>query len=350
MSSRSKRKLEHFDPNASDPEDLDWDAADGPAPQRRRKRTQGSHKKSSKRSRQGYSGSDVDDDDEILDDDSFTDRSSSEEVEINPSTGRSVRRTAKKQITYEESEEDEIEDSSSEDELKPTPHRDRPERTHKSIETPSLIVKLKVDMADHPSGRNLRTRQGSKSIARPQSPEARGTRRSSRLSHDFEDTIIELSESGKHANIVRQGTRSPEPVIARATRGGKGPRAPQHSAIMEASQETSMRRGESADPEPADAMLAEENETQVQDSNAGSFEQEAQVSKVEEQDEDEEDMGVIQESQHEGGGEDSEEEEEGPITRGGRDRRVSWSAARYAQLTSPDPSEIGEKQRRRREQ
>ena len=51
----------------------------------------------------------TDEDDEIESEDSFTERSESEEPEINPATGRSVRRATKKQIKYEESE-DEIED------------------------------------------------------------------------------------------------------------------------------------------------------------------------------------------------------------------------------------------------
>lgn len=314
MSSRTKRKLELFDPNASDPEDLDYDGAERASPQRRRKHhSSGVKKKSAKRQRRTYNGSDVDDDDDIVSDDSFTERSSSEDVEINPNTGRSVRRATKKQIKYEESEEDEIEDTPSEDDelASPAPRRNKAKQ---SIERPSLIVKLK--MPDHSFGRNLRTRQGSKSIARGKTPEASGARRSSRLSHDVEDPIVELSESGKHVNIIRQGTRSPEPVVSRATRGAKGPRT---SAIMEASQEDSMRRDDSAGP--LDALLDEGNETQVQASHEGSPEHEAQVAKEDDDDENEEMEGVIQESQHEGAAEDSEEE--GPVTRGGRNVRVS---------------------------
>lgn len=315
MSSRGKRKFD-FDPNASDPEDLDYDATERPSPQRRRKQpSSGSKRKAPKRPRRGYSGSDVDDDDdEIESEDSFTERSSSEEVEINPHTGRSVRRATKKQITYEESEEDEIEDTPSESDGddSPAPRRNKAQQ---SIEKPSLIVKLK--MPENASGRILRTRQGSKSIARGKTPEVHGTRRSSRLSHDIEDPIVELSESGKHVNIIRQGTRSPEPVISRATRGGKAPRQEHPSAIMEASQEDSMRRDASVGP--LDALLAEGNETQVQDSHEASPEQDAQIAK--DNNEDEEMDGVIQESQHDPAPEDSDEE--GPVTRAGRNLRVS---------------------------
>jgi hypothetical protein len=323
MSSRGKKKLEFFDPNASDPEDLDYDGIERASPPRRRKRPTSSAggRKSSKRQRRAYNGSDVDDDDdEIETDNSFTDRSSSEEVEINPSTGRSVRRATKKQIKYEESEEDEIQDTPSADELgSPVPRRNRAKQ---SVEKKSLIVKLKMPS----SGRNLRNRQGSKSITRGKTPEFLGARRSSRLSHDVEDPIVELSESGRHVNIVRQGTRSPEPVIGRATRGGKGPTVPQHSAIMEASQEESSRHDDSAGP--LDDLLTEADDTQVRASNEGSPEHEAQVAKNEEDDEDEEMAGVVQESQHEAAEEDSDEE--GPVTRGGRQQRVSYDTPKMA--------------------
>lgn len=321
MSSRAKRKFD-IDPNASDPDDYDYDASERAPPQRRRNRgTPAAKKKGSKRQRRVYAGSDVDDDDEIVSDDSFTDRSESEEPEINPATGRSVRRATKKQVKYEESE-DEIEDTPSEDDDDDQPiasSRRRAKPSIEEVERPSLIVKLK--MPDHASGRNLRTRTGSKSLARGRTPEVAGARRSSRLSHDVEAPIVALSDSGRHVNIVREGTRSPEPVISRATRGGKGPRVQHPSAIMEASQETSMLQDEAEDsPGPLDNILGGP-ETQVEASKESSPIQEAQSHKNDDEDEDEAMGGVIQESQHEGAAEDSEEE--GPITRGGRNLRVS---------------------------
>ncbi|KAF2476477.1 ATPase family AAA domain-containing protein 2 [Lindgomyces ingoldianus] len=327
MSSRAKRKLDTFDPNASDPEDLDYDGSERAPPQRHRKRHQSSSgkKKSSKRPRRRYRGSDsdvVDDNDSIVTDDSFTDRSSEEdEVEINPATGRSVRRAAKKEIKYEEpsSDEDEIEDTpSADDELASPP----PKR--KARERKSLVVVLK--MPEHPSGRSLRARTGSKSIApRGKTPEASGARRSSRLSHDVETPMVQLSDSGKHVNIIRQGTRSPEPVIARATRGGKGPITQKHpSAIMEASQEASQVRDEDS-PGPLEALLGAD-ETQVEASHEASPEHEAQVQK-DEDDEDDEMEGVIQESQQEPAAEDSDDEED-PITRGGRNLRSRAKSAK----------------------
>lgn len=313
MSSRAKRKFD-IDPNASDPDDFDYDDSERRAPpQRRRNRgTPGAKKKPSKRQRRAYGGSDIDDDDDIESEDSFTERSESEEPEINPATGRSVRRATKKQIKYEESE-DEIEDTPSED-VSPKPaSRRRAQPSIEKVEKPSLIVKLK--MPDHASGRNLRTRTGSKSLARGRTPEVQGTRRSSRLSHDIEAPIVALSDSGKHVNVIREGTRSPEPVIARATRGGKGPKIEHPSAIMEASQETSMIRDET--PGPLDALIADA-ETQVKASKDSSPADDAQEGDAE----GEEDMeGVIQESQQDEGAAE-ESDEEGPVTRGGRNLRV----------------------------
>jgi hypothetical protein len=322
MSSRGKRKFD-VDPNASDPDDYDYDASERAPPQRRRNRgTPGAKKKAPKRQRRVYGGSDVDEDDEIVSDDSFTDRSESAEPEINPATGRSVRRATKKQIKYEESEEDEIEDTPSEgDDDKPlTATRRRAKPSIEEVAKPSLIVKLKMNRAP---GRNLRIRTSSKSIARGKTPEVTGTRRSSRLSHDVETPIVALSDSGRHVNVVREGTRSPEPVTTRATRGGKGPKVQQYpSAIMEASQEASMVRDEDDDGDesagPLDELL-QDAETQVEASKESSPVQEAQSKP-----DDEEGLeGVIQESQHDGAPDDSEEE--GPVTRGGRSLRVSFA-------------------------
>ncbi|CBX94563.1 hypothetical protein LEMA_P120540.1 [Plenodomus lingam JN3] len=282
MSSRTKRKFD-IDPNASDPDDFDYDDSERrAAPQRRRQqRTPSAKKKPSKRQRRAYGGSDIDEDDEIESDDSFTERSESEEPEINPATGRSVRRATKKHITYEESEEDEIEDTPSEDEEPKKDSRPRAKPSIEQVEKPSLIVKLKM-----PS-RNVRTRTG------------------------------KLSDSGKHVKIVREGTRSPEPVIARATRGGKGPRVEYPSAILEASQETSMINDDLESPGPLDELLGGV-ETQVQASKDTSPIQATQAD--DDQEKDEEMEGVIQESQNEGAAEDSEEED-GPVTRGTRNLR-----------------------------
>ncbi|KAF2747524.1 hypothetical protein M011DRAFT_494293 [Sporormia fimetaria CBS 119925] len=340
MASRAKRKLDDFDPNKSDSDDLDFDGRERAAPQRRRRtnRATPAKQKGSKRQRREYRGSDVDDDDdEIVTDDSFTDRSSSEEIEINPTTGRSVRRAAKKAIKYEESDEDAIEDTPDEEDESPPP-RNRRGRQAASEQPakPSLIVKLKMPRdthADTHATRGLRNRAAGKTTAktttRGRTPDVGPpTRRSSRLSHDVEAPIVELSGSGKHVNIIREGTRSPEPVIARATRGGKGPRNEQPSIIMEASHEASMAREEDT-PGPLDDILGT-NKPQVEASREGSPEHEAQVLKEDVGDEDEME-GVVPESQQEAAAEDSEDE--GPVTRGSRNLRSRDKTAKQKRNT-----------------
>ncbi|KAH6620263.1 hypothetical protein C7974DRAFT_316109 [Boeremia exigua] len=321
MSNRTKRKFD-IDPTASDPEDDDYDDVDRAPPQRRRaNRTPGTKKQGNKRQRRIYNGSDIDDDDDdVIEDDSFTERSESVEPEVNPATGRSVRHATKKKVTYEESDEDEIENtpSDSEDDKPRGTGRGRAKPSIEEVEKPSLIVKLK--MPEHAFGRALRTRTGSKSAAPPRgrTPEVGITRRSSRLSHDVEAPMVALSDSGKHANVVREGTRTPEPSTARATRGGKGPRVQAPSTIEEASQEVSMIREEDS-PGPIDMLLAGA-QMQVESSARESPEQEAHGTK--EEDHDEAGMeGVIQESQQDRVADDSDDDEEGPVTRGGRNLR-----------------------------
>ncbi|KAJ4384200.1 TAT-binding protein-like protein 7, AAA ATPase [Didymella sp. IMI 355093] len=328
MSNRTKRKFD-LDPTASDPEDDDYDDVDRAPPQRRRvNRTPGTKKSGNKRQRRVYNGSDIDDDDDdIIEDDSFTERSESEEPEVNPATGRSVRRATKKQVTYEESDEDEIEGTASDSEDE-KPRDTRRRRVAKpsieEVEKPSLIVKLK--MPENAFGRALRTRTGSKSAApttRGRTPEVGITRRSSRLSHDVEAPMVALSDSGKHANVVREGTRTPEPSTAFATRGGKGPKVQAPSTIEEASQEISMihddAEGEDDSPGPLDKLLVGA-QMQVESSAPNSPGQHAQGTK-EEEDDDNGMEGVIQESQHDRAAEEDSDEEEGPITRGGRNLR-----------------------------
>ncbi|KAF2021953.1 AAA-domain-containing protein [Aaosphaeria arxii CBS 175.79] len=325
MSNRTKRKFD-IDPNASDPEDLDYDATERRAtPHRRRHRpTSSSNKRGTKRARRTYAGSDVDDDDEIVSDDSFTDRSESE-VEINPSTGRSVRRATKKQIKYEESDDDAIQDSDSDSEGEGDDHDELGSPVPQRKSKKSLIVKLK--MSQPTPARHLRARTGSKSIApRGRTPEVTGQRRSSRLSQDVEEPIVALSDSGKHVTVVRQGTRSPEPMIAaRTTRGGKGPPAPEHSIIMEASQEASMvQHDDDDDAGPLDTLLGG-GDTQVEASHEVSPDPTAQAHKDEDES-DEEMKDVIQESQQDAAAEDSDDDE--PITRSGRNLRSRGKSAK----------------------
>ncbi|KAF2501832.1 AAA-domain-containing protein [Lophium mytilinum] len=309
------------DPLASDPEDGDWGAESSPRPQKRRQSRPASGAKKRPQKRQRRYGSDNIVDDEEEDESGSYESSieSEEDVEIG-ATGRPVRKVVKKEVKYEErSSEDEIENSSDEDrdELAPTPQKSR--RPKPKGKKQSLIVKIK--MPPPSQRRSARARTGSKSSIKAQTPEvAVGTRRSSRISHERDEPIIALSDSGKHVQVVRAGSSDPEPLPPRQTRGSKGLRN-MPSAIMEASQENS--NPEKADtPGPLDTLLQGAS-AEVQASEA--------VSPVESgvQNEDEDDSepmeGVVQDAQKE----DSDEE---PIVPGGRQLR---SRAKSAQVAAP---------------
>jgi len=250
-----KRDLFDFDPNASDPEDEDYDnkAVRSSRPSRRSQPSKGSSHRPTKRQRQRYNSSDVEDDDGEVSQESWTNESEEDgPSELNPRTGRPLRRAAKTHATYEESDEDEIQDtveSSEGDELKPTPRKKKPNPNEKSktpVRSLKVILKLPPNLLSPfatPHRRHSRTASATKS-------DMVQTRRSSRLSHDLEEPTYQLTNSGRHAEITKAASssreRSVEVVpITRQTRAGKGVagKRPQKvpSAIMEASQETSQQ-------------------------------------------------------------------------------------------------------------
>ena len=227
MSSRHKRKLEDFDPNKSDSDDLDYDASAAPRARpsggsrsaRKHKRSGGASK-SSKRRRQTYGGSDddIEDESDELDSDdeevSFDDDSEEEEVELNPRTGRGVRSVAKKAVKYEESD-DEAEpdfdnDTPSADES-PAPKALARKKQRSDLLKPSKIVKLQIPvnklraMSDDRAAK--RARPGSRSSHKDgPTPSATGTRRSSRISQDDREELVALTDSMKHEVVTRTGT------------------------------------------------------------------------------------------------------------------------------------------------
>jgi hypothetical protein len=241
-----KRKLEDFDPNASDPNDSDFEET-APRPSRPsgiNRRRPGSHKKPNrgssgghlrdkKRARRRYNSDDsdiVDDDDEISEDPFSESEEEDEEVEVNPRTGRAVRSAVKKEVKYEESDADEepfVEETADEDDDEPiiSPQKNRSSRR---TQPGTLIVKLAFsrwtflnNFTVPQTHRSTRSRTASK----PPVTAMRGTRKSSRLSQEPE-SYMELTSSGRHAAIRHPGTSSPEQVEigGRRTRGGKGPR------------------------------------------------------------------------------------------------------------------------------
>ncbi|KAI9776939.1 MAG: hypothetical protein M1839_009181 [Geoglossum umbratile] len=237
MPNHYKRKFEDFDPNASDPDDDDYDAkAERTA---KPKHSKSQLKKRSKRSRKsGYDtdGSEGPSEDELSEgdyEDAEDPPEEEEDVEINERTGRPKRKTTKKTTTYEESDtnDDDLAIEGSEPEEKP---RKR------------LTVKLKVNTPAPTPGPGRTSRAGSATRSRrglSNEPQSAGTRRSSRLHHDEHDPVVALTGSGKHVEIIRPATKSPETKPGRPTRGSKGLKAP--STIVEAEDEVSSARAKS---------------------------------------------------------------------------------------------------------
>lgn len=242
----AKRTLEEI-AAAEDSSDDDYDDKAASVSKSRSKKAHNRSKPARKRPRRTYgSGSedeDNDEDDSLLSGSSGESDKEEEPVEMNEH-GRPLRKAAKARKTYEESDPDDDEmlggqtSGSGEEEIKP-PSRSKNTRR-------KLIVKLKTGTprtTPAPTTRNLRKRSGSHSSKQPPTPTdagARGTRRSSRLSGDDEETLVGLSNSGKHAEVVRAGSREPE-VPVRHSKGGKGLKHPSNSTIPEASQEDSNR-------------------------------------------------------------------------------------------------------------
>ncbi|KAI9798091.1 MAG: hypothetical protein M1833_004988 [Piccolia ochrophora] len=232
-----KRKLEEFDPTKSDSDDENYDErTERPSKSRpSRSRQKGSGKKR-KRVAYGSDESDALDSDGDEGEESFEAESAREEetIEVDERTGRPKRLTTKRTVKYEEgsdSESDEIADS-------PESEQPPPKRQKKS-----QVIKLKINTARVTPGAGGRTtRAGSAPRGRrgaSSEPLSAGTRRSSRLHHDEQETMIALTDSGRHAQIIRPGTHSPEQLSPpRPTRGGKGIRAPETSAILEEEEST----------------------------------------------------------------------------------------------------------------
>lgn len=258
--SRYKRKIEDFDPNQSDSDDLDY-GAEASSPRRpqkssRSRKSKGASsrpaKKRAKRQTYGDSEEDIELDSDASSDqeeESFAEEEEEEEVERNPRTGRGVRSAAKKAVKYEEPSEDDIESVGSPDSTASPIKRSRrspsPEHRIVKLKVPSLFADMPPSDAHNPSARTMRSRTGSKTTnvraTTPSIGSGLGTRRSSRISHSDEAPLQSLPTSGERGLRSRRGTATPEPDLGasrRPTRGTKGlPSMP--SAILEESQEAS---------------------------------------------------------------------------------------------------------------
>ncbi|KAF2717614.1 AAA-domain-containing protein [Polychaeton citri CBS 116435] len=344
-----KRKLDEFDPNKSDSDDLDYDnrVVSSPRPQRRsQKQSKGglARRAPKRRRRDGYGGSDddVDAESEVdSEEDEFSLDNDSEEEEpkeVNPRTGRKVRSVAKKPVTYDESSDVDLEGSDDSDSPPPIASIKR------SRETKSLLVTLPVGRVTMEGGRVKRSRAGSRTApgrtSRGTTPDIRsgalGARRSSRISHSDEQPLVALTDSGKHELITRAGTATPEPEGSRRPiRGGKGLKKPP-SAILEESQEDSQLPAAVMD-DAFMSQLAEaavtSDELQVKSSLGGSdAEKDAPA-----EDDDIQMEQVVQESE-------AEDDDDAPVVRGAstRSRARSARSPDDAADDALDPNELAD--------
>ena len=336
MPGRGKRAAD-FDPTKSDSDDEDYDATASRPARTKPNKSQRGAKHPKKKRRKSYDDEDGEElsDESEASDDSFEVKDEPE-PEVDPRTGRPVRAARKARVTYEESdEEDEIEDP------EPTPEP-RPRR--QSTTPKKKIIKLKVGKPSGSTGLRSSTRARSMSTKKPPTTEAPhpGTRRSSRINNDDTETIIALTDSGRHADIVHQGTKSPEPIVQRAIKGGKGlKKPPAPKPIVEEAEESSgqtknehVEEANEADypqisPEPIPEVSAPAEDANKQP-DAGNNVVAVRKGAVDAADDDEEEQGdtdvVVPESQDNSNKaqavEEDEEYEDEPIaTRSRRNKR-----------------------------
>ena len=340
MASRGKRRLEDFDPLKSDPEDSDYDASTArPRPSKSSKPQR--NKPSRKRQRTTYGGDGSEDISESdVASDSYESDHELEEPEVD-AKGRPVRQAKKRPIVYNESDEDES-DGLGNDEDQPPPKK-------KAKTTKRLIIKLNIT-TPQPSRRSTRARSGSASARRPPTePNSGATRRSSRIAHDESETMVALTNSGNHADIVRVGTRSPEGIPRTALKGGKGiKKPPAASAIFEEENEASTRTKDEAEEGHAesgvDREIAASREYLDDDSDEDAAREKSDTQKATQGDAQEtgveiDEAAVVPESADEAASEEDEEDEEdeAPLKQHRRSTRRSGSI--YAEMKPNDHKE-----------
>ncbi|KAI9849680.1 MAG: hypothetical protein M1837_002806 [Sclerophora amabilis] len=233
----NKRKLE--DPNQSDPDDEDYDAT---AKRSSRPAKSGNRPpKKAKKSRREYASdaSEISESDDVGEESFGADDVEEEVPELDERTGRPKRTSTKRTVKYEETSDDSEGLEVEEESVIPS-------------SKPSKMVKLAL-------GHSSRAKRVMRALSAPRGrhgssaePTSASTRRSNRLHHDEQDPILALTDSGRHAQIIRPGTRSPEAETSRPRRGGKGIKAPAPSAIFEDEEGISVSRSqEHAEDDPA---------------------------------------------------------------------------------------------------
>jgi len=274
----AKRKLELFDPNKSDSNDSDFDITEtAPRKSAKKSRSQGKRLSGGPRKKTRYKGSDVSDDDSLVEEDSFSEPEEEEEeeedVEMNEKTGRAVRKAAKKAVNYGEESESDIPESEEDDRPRSNKRSRRTAASSADIESDgqldarpkrSKIVTLKINTPKQPS-RSIRAGSAARSRGRASvEPVSAGlpTRRTRGKTLDSEEPV-ELSTSGRHA--IR-ASRSPELIgRGRPPRGSKGVKQPA-STIKEETHETSSYEKEDNDVElPTEIAGTDEQDEEGED-------------------------------------------------------------------------------------
>ena len=336
MPTRNKRKIEDFDPNKSDSDDSTYGAAASRVSRGKPTKSQ-RNKPARKRQRRKYDDDDDDDDDrsDVVSETSEVGEASSssdeaEDVEIDERTGRPKRKAARNRRAYQESD---TEDSEREARYTAADNETTPSKREKK---PSLIVKLRTPQFKERSKRT-RTISGGEELAT-------NKRRSSRIAHDESEPILALTDSGHHANILRPGTRTPEPVNQRPRRGGKGLKTVPQSFEAEGEEEEPGQGDTSGHGEPLyNVEIAASNEDLArpgsdEDENAPEdFGQRVERDTADEEDAVAEASVAVPESDHEAPfHEDDEDDDEDPIAR---------STRRSTRHTVDDVSRAGAKTR-----
>ena len=238
MPNRTKRKAEDFDPTKSDSDDSTYGASASRAGRSKPSKSQ-RVRPARKRQRRQYDG---DDSDELSDESEVSEASLEPEqeeelIEVDEKTGRPKRKATKKRPTYQESDDEEslVEESAQET---VTPKK-KPGKK-------SLMVKLSVrtpQPTPAPSRRrSTRARSGSIGTRLTSSEMHQGTRRSSRIAHDDTEAMVALTNSGRHEDVVRPGTRSPELGPERPRRGGKSVKTLPTSVVYEEEESSAKTR------------------------------------------------------------------------------------------------------------
>ncbi|CAK7568175.1 MAG: TAT-binding protein-like protein 7, AAA ATPase [Sporothrix epigloea] len=242
MPSKRKRDILDFDPNKSDSEDENFVPGDNnERPRRIKKKHKGQkgQRTPNRRRQNRYRGSDIDEEDDEISDDSLgepfqSSGSDDSDEPVTTATGRRARKTAANHLSYKESSEDEeaVADSDSDSDRK-TETKSTPVKKAPALPRPSRIVVLKT------SPKKLHERLGATATSAPMTRRTRATTEEA-------DGFMELSTSGRHARVSRASrSKSPEiyaasTQIRRASKGLKKPPAP---PIEEAIQEDSVVYG-----------------------------------------------------------------------------------------------------------